>query len=45
MSSPAPILPGVTVTLVDAASIYDGYIGFVQRISGDREAVLFERGN
>ena len=45
MSSPAPILPGATVTLVDAASIYDGYTGFVQRISGDRALVLFEGGN
>ena len=41
----APILPGATVTVVDATSIYNGYIGFVQRISGDRAAVLFEGGN
>ena len=45
MTSPAPILPGATVTVVDATSIYNGYIGFVQRISGDRAAVLFEGGN
>ena len=25
--------------------IYNGYTGFVQRISGDRAAVLFEGGN
>ena len=29
----------------DARSIYNGYRGFVQRISGDRAAVLFEGGN
>ena len=32
----APILPGSTVTVADATSIYNGYTGFVQRISGDR---------
>ena len=41
----APILPGSTVTVRDATSIYNGYTGFVQRISGDRAAVLFEGGN
>ena len=40
-----PILPGSTVTVEDARSIYNGYTGFVQRISGDRAAVLFEGGN
>ena len=45
MASPAPILPGTTVTVVDVTSIYNGYTGFVQRISGDRAAVLFEGGN
>ena len=45
MASAAPILPGATVTVVDQRSIYNGYIGFVQRISGDRAAVLFEGGN
>ena len=44
-SAPAPILPGSTVTVADATSIYNGYRGFVQRISGDRAAVLFEGGN
>ena len=43
-STAAPILPGSTVTVQDATSIY-GYTGFVQRISGDRAAVLFEGGN
>ena len=41
----APILPGSTVTVADVSSIYNGYTGFVQRISGDRAAVLFEGGN
>ena len=44
-SAPAPILPGSTVKVADATSIYNGYTGFVQRISGDRAAVLFEGGN
>jgi len=43
--SPAPILPGTTVVVSDARSIYNGYRGFVQRISGRRAAVLFEGGN
>ena len=41
----SPILPGATVTVADAPSIYNGYTGFVQRISGDLAAVLFEGGN
>ena len=41
----APILPGSTVTVQDPRSIYNGYTGFVQRISGDQAAVLFEGGN
>ena len=40
-----PILPGTTVTVDNQGSIYDGYEGFVQRISGDKAAVLFEGGN
>ena len=36
------ILPGTTVTVKDPTSIYRGYVGFVQRISGDRAAVLFD---
>ena len=43
--SKSPILPGATVTVDDQASIYNGYQGFVQRISGDRAAVLFEGGS
>ncbi len=39
------ILPGSTVIVDDQHSIYNGYRGFVQRISGDRAAVLFEGGN
>lgn len=41
----APILPGATVVVRDRRSIYDGYRGFVQRLSGVRAAVLFEGGN
>ncbi|HJN36981.1 MAG: NAD(P)H dehydrogenase subunit NdhS [Prochlorococcus sp.] len=41
----APILPGSTVVVIDQRSIYMGYTGCVQRISGDRAAVLFEGGN
>jgi len=40
-----PILPGATVTVNNQESIYNGYVGFVQRISGDKAAVLFEGGN
>ena len=40
-----PILPGTTVTVNNQDSIYNGYIGFVQRISEDKAAVLFEGGN
>ena len=40
-----PILPGTTVIVNNKESIYNGYEGFVQRISGDRAAVLFEGGN
>jgi hypothetical protein len=39
------ILPGTTVTVNNQESIYNGYEGFVQRISGDKAAVLFEGGN
>ncbi len=39
------ILPGATVKVSDVRSIYNGYTGFVQRISGDKAAVLFEGGN
>ena len=40
-----PILPGTTVTVTNRNSIYNGYEGFVQRISGNKAAVLFEGGN
>ena len=40
-----PILPGTTVIVNNQDSIYSGYEGFVQRISGDKAAVLFEGGN
>jgi hypothetical protein len=40
-----PILPGSTVVVRDVRSIYNGYRGFVQRISDRRAAVLFEGGN
>jgi hypothetical protein len=40
-----PILPGSTVVVRDERSIYNGYRGFVQRISGRMAAVLFEGGN
>ena len=46
MALPSPmILPGSTVIVDDLCSIYNGYKGFVQRISDDRAAVLFEGGN
>ncbi len=45
ISSPKTILPGSTVIVSDKESIYRGYQGFVQRISGDKAAVLFEGGN
>jgi len=45
MADTLPILPGSTVVVRDQRSIYDGYRGFVQRISGSRAAVLFEVGN
>ena len=40
-----PILPGSTVVVRDSRSIYNGYRGFVQRISGQQAAVLFEGDN
>ena len=42
--SQTPILPGSSVKVNDRRSIYKGYTGFVQRISGERAAVLFEGG-
>jgi hypothetical protein len=43
MSKPV-ILPGTTVVVCDPTSIYCGYKGIVQRLSGERVAVLFEGG-
>ncbi|MFM2173306.1 MAG: hypothetical protein RLZZ54_1233 [Cyanobacteriota bacterium] len=45
MAETLPILPGSTVVVRDVTSIYNGYQGFVQRISGRSAAVLFEGGN
>jgi len=39
------ILPGSSVVVKDSCSIYNGYQGFVQRVSEDKAAVLFEGGN
>ena len=36
------ILPGTTVTIKNPTSIYWGYVGFVQRISGTNAAILFD---
>ena len=36
------ILPGTTVKVIDQTSIYRGYVGCVQRISGDEVAVLMD---
>ena len=36
------ILPGSTVVVTDHTSIYRGYVGCVQRISGDQVAVLMD---
>ena len=36
------ILPGTTVTIKNPTSIYSGYVGFVQRISEDKVAVLMD---
>ena len=36
------ILPGTTVTIKKPTSIYWGYVGFDQRISGTNAAVLFD---
>ena len=36
------ILPVTTVKVIDQTSIYRGYVGCVQRISGDQVAVLMD---
>ena len=43
--STKPILPGSLVVIKDDDSIYKGYKGFVQRVTKNRAAVLFEGGN
>ena len=43
--STKPILPGSFVIVKDVDSIYRGYKGFVQRVTKNRAAVLFEGGN
>ena len=43
--SSSPILPGSFVVVKDTESIYRGYKGFVQRVTKNRAAVLFEGGN
>ena len=43
--SSKPILPGSVVVVKDINSIYRGYKGFVQRVTKNKAAVLFERGN
>jgi len=40
-----PILPGSFVVVKDINSIYKGYKGFVQRVTKNKAAVLFEGGN
>ena len=40
-----PILPGSLVVVTDTNSIYRGYKGFVQRVTKNKAAVLFEGGN
>ena len=40
-----PILPGSVVSVIDPNSIYRGYKGFVQRVTANKAAVLFEGGN
>ncbi|KGG14623.1 MULTISPECIES: NAD(P)H dehydrogenase subunit NdhS [unclassified Prochlorococcus] len=39
------ILPGSSVIVANPSSIYNGYKGFVQRITENKAAVLFEGGN
>ena len=43
--STRPILPGSFVVVKDSDSIYRGYTGFVQRVTKNNAAVLFEGGN
>ena len=43
--SSKPILTGSVVVVKDINSIYRGYKGFVQRVTKNKAAVLFEGGN
>ena len=43
--STKPILPGSFVVVKDTNSISKGYKGFVQRVTKQKAAVLFEGGN
>ena len=43
--STKPLLPGSFVVVKDANSIYRGYKGFVQRVTKNKAAVLFEGCN
>ena len=43
--STKPILPGSLVLIKDTNSIYKGYKGFLQRVTKNKAAVLFEGGN
>ena len=36
------ILSGTTVVVNDSTSIYNGYEGFIQRISSDKAALLID---
>ena len=42
LGAPGPILPGTLIIVNAPTSIYNGYEGFIQRISGDKAAVLFD---
>ena len=42
MKDDLPILPGTVVVVEEKTSIYNGYEGFIQRISGDRAALLID---
>jgi hypothetical protein len=39
------ILPGAAVRVINPKDIYFGYQGYVQRVSSNNVAVLFEGGN
>ena len=39
------VLPGSVVIVKDQSSIYRGYKGFVQRVTKNKAAVLFDGGN